>query len=87
MVLWIIENRPYSVLNEPQYSPSNSFGTDLYVRAKDLWWKNLRKFLDDPKVLLNAAYFFSITDLSSTVELVERGRALDLRTPPGIPCL
>lgn len=75
--LWLVEHAPEdfaSILLFPRDG-------EAYEEARRLWLQNTETGSDDPRVLMNAARFFDVTDPALAEELLQKGQALEPDNP------
>ncbi len=86
-VFWLIENHPEAPLLRSRtagmmssWDPLELLNTPAdYERARALWFVQVDRYANDPRVLSNAATFFGYTsrDCDQTERLLKRGRELE----------
>lgn len=81
-VLWVIENAPHSgIAGTPFVWIQPAIDPDGYVKAKELWLRQIKSRAEETQVIWNASEFFWSTDIELAAELAEKGRAAE----PGNP--
>ncbi len=79
--LWIIENEPRcSIINEA-CNINDVLAPDAFEKGRKLWLTHLKRYPKDPKILMNAAEYFSNSDEDFCESLLLKGKELQ----PGNP--
>jgi len=81
-ILWLIENTPWDELAGGPSATIDSSGHRLadpvgFKLASDAWWAQAVKPDAKPATLVNAAYFYKLTDKETSIELLEKALALE----------
>jgi hypothetical protein len=78
LALWMIANEPAaSITGRPFCRFDQIANPDGYAKARELWLKQVAKFSQSPKVLVNAAHFFQLAEPSEADTLLRQAMAVE----------